>query len=48
MTVNMASEMQSNALPHMTLLDCILYHNTSMIQAFHQALRISAPLGACI
>ena len=38
----MASKMHFNAL---TWFDCILCDNTCMIQAFHQALRISASLG---
>ena len=36
---------QCIAQPRTTLLDCILYYNTSMMQAFHQALQISACLG---
>ncbi len=39
---------QCIAQPNTTLLECILYHNTSMIPAVYQALQISASLGMCI
>ncbi len=39
---------QCIAQPNTTLLDCILYHNTFLIVAFHQALQNTAYLGTCI
>ncbi len=53
MTVKIASGTRLKALQIVaqsgtTLLDCMLYHNTSMIQACYQVLQSNASLGTCI
>jgi len=51
MTVNTAFEVHFNALPSLTqpcLTAYCICCNTSMIQAFYQALQISVSLGKCI